>query len=300
MRRSRNHRATERLFVAWLVAIPFVAHALWPFGDAAAPARPRIAVTRFEVPANLVVPLIERVETTFLHDGTIGALVRGDVVDVVERTRMDAVGTELGLTKAGLTDPAQAARIGKLVGASHVLVGTLATVELRRDRRPIPYTTRFEDGLRGRIRLEYRVVEAESGRVAGADSVDVRDELWASDAGDAVAPFWEQLQRTAAEAIAVRVLDVAAPLRVVAVDGGRVELSRGTTSGVAAGLVCDVLDARHDPVARVTVSEAAATHASGRIEGDAAGVAPDMPCRPRAAAPPEPPAAAHDPTEGRW
>jgi TolB-like protein len=247
-----------------------------------------------------VVPLVSRVETTFLHDGTIGALVRSDVVDVVERTRIDAIGAEVGLTKGGYTDPAKAAQLGKLLGASHVLVGTVAEVQLRREPRPLPYTTRTEEALRGRIRVQYRIVEVESGRVVGADSADVRDDAGHTQGRDDAQAFWEHLQATASDVLALRVLDVVAPLRVVTIENSRAELSRGTSSGIATGLVCDVLDARQDTVAHIVVSHASATHASGEVDGDPLAVGPGMACRPQAAPPPAPPAARSDPTAERW
>jgi hypothetical protein len=286
---------------------------MWPF-DAAAPptaapaatAKPRVAIARLEVPANLILPIIIRVETTFLHDAMIDALVHAGVLEVVERTRIDKLLEEQGLTKNGITDPAQAAALGKVLGASVFAVGILRDVELRVVDRPLPYTTRTERAVDSRIHFDFRLFEVETSRVIQSGTVDARAEqalvLSTGTRGesDAIESLWEEAQRQAAGNFAAQVVDTLVPLRIVNVEAGRAELNRGTSTGIGTGLVCDVLDARQDPVAQVKIATAAATHAAGELVGNVAAVKADMRCRPQPPAPPSAPVGRQDPLQQRW
>lgn len=72
----------------------------------------------------------------------------GDV-DVVERQRLQAVLDELDLGHKGLTSEATAAKVGKLLGAQYLVMGTY-----------------FE--LMGTLRIDARVVDVETGRIVHA------------------------------------------------------------------------------------------------------------------------------------
>lgn len=70
-------------------------------------------------------------------------------VDVVERARLQALLDELKLGHDGVTDPATAAKVGKLVGAEYLVLGSY-----------------FE--LMGTLRIDARVVHVETGRIVHA------------------------------------------------------------------------------------------------------------------------------------
>jgi TolB-like protein len=74
-------------------------------------------------------------------------------VTLVERARLHDVQGELKLGRTAAVDPATAARAGKLAGASHIVVGTFTVVGKK-------------------LRLDSRLVEVSSGKVALATSVD--------------------------------------------------------------------------------------------------------------------------------
>jgi hypothetical protein len=260
---------------------------------------------RLEVPADLVIPIVIRVETTFLHDALIAALVGTRAVDVVERTRIDALLEEQGLTKTGVTDPAQAAALGKVLGANAIAVGTLRDLELGgHDNPPLPYTKRVERVVRGRIRFDFRLFDVETSRVLEAGSVEALQErnvgATRGDDPEGLRLLWNDVQQEAAERFGARVVDVLRPLRIVSVQGRRAELNRGTASGVRAGVVCDVIDAKEARVGEVTVSNASETAAAGELGGDATAIQADMLCRLRPAVPPPPPAERPDPLRDRW
>ncbi len=297
------------LSLAWLLSSSR-AIAAWPFdglfptAEPTQAAPPRVAVARLEVPANLIIPIIVRVETSFLHDALIAALVRTRTVDVVERTRIDKLLDEQGLTKTGVTDPAQAAALGKVLGASTFAVGTLRDLELREsDKPPLPYTTRAERVLVGRVRFDFRMFDVQTSRVLEADTIDARQERTVSAAGsnaEALRELWDSVQQEAAARFAARIVDTLMPLTIVSVQGHRAELSRGMASGVREGLACDVIGAEEIPVAELAVSNATESRAAGELGGDPALVRPGMVCRIRPPAPPAPPPARTDPLQNLW
>ena len=207
--------------------------------------RPQLAVARLVIPATLVIPWWSNVETNLLHDQLIEALVRTDTVDVVERTRFDKVMAEQELTKSGITDPDQAARLGKVVGARYVLIGTLDQALLERSSKPLPYTERADIKGRGQIRIAFRVVDVETSRVALASSEDVTEErrmISGSEREEDLKPLWNGLVHKAAAEIAQCVVEHLVTVKVVTLEGNEVELSRGASTGLRVGNVFEVFD----------------------------------------------------------
>ena len=64
-----------------------------------------------------------------LADMMVTDLVASEAVDVVERERFQAVVAELKLQRSRYFDPATAQQLGKAVGASHAVTGTIMAVE---------------------------------------------------------------------------------------------------------------------------------------------------------------------------
>jgi hypothetical protein len=269
--------------------------------------RPHVAIARLEIPTALVIPWWTPVETTFLHDQLIEALVRTEAFDVVERTRLDTLLEEQQLTKTEITDPNQAAKLGKMLGAEYFIVGTLRTAELAQGDRRLPYTTRDEHTASGRIRFTFRVIEVETSRIVVASTaeswLDARD-VNGVDAEQA----WRDLQRRAGEQLAHQVLDALVPVEIVRIDGDQVALSRGASTGIVAGQAFDITapaDGDHRlqggaTVGTLEVTDTAPNGATARITTHQTEIRPGMVCR--AVAPPEPaaPAARPDPLESRW
>ena len=116
--------ALPRLGVlAFAGAVAFV-----PSGIAGAQATPArsatVAVMEFESSA-MVRPEQFAAITTGLQVMLASALQTNPNVRVVERTKLDEVIKEQNLGTAGRLDPATAARVGKLIGAGHMLFGTI-------------------------------------------------------------------------------------------------------------------------------------------------------------------------------
>lgn len=74
---------------------------------------------------------------------------------VVERRRFDAVLTELRLGVSDLVDPASAARVGQILGAENIIVGTIAD-------------------LGSRIEMDAHLIDVQTASVVSSSSVSVR------------------------------------------------------------------------------------------------------------------------------
>lgn len=101
-----------------------------------APKRPVVAVLYFDNQTN------DRnldVMQKGLADMMVTDLVASDAVTVVEREKFQAVVSELKLQRSKFFDPATAQKVGKMLGASHVVTGTIleAAAQLRLEVRVI-------------------------------------------------------------------------------------------------------------------------------------------------------------------
>lgn len=90
-----------------------------------------------------------------LSERLIGRLLQGGAVDVVERTRLEAVLAEQRLGADGVIDPRRAAALGKVLGADAVVTGTFVTLS------------------GGRVEVHARLIDVENSRVLGAASARV-------------------------------------------------------------------------------------------------------------------------------
>ncbi len=90
-----------------------------------------------------------------IADALIGDLGRLGRLQVVERERLDAILSEMKLQQSGLTDPASAVRIGRVLGVQALLMGSYTAIG-------------------GMIRIDARIVEVETGLVLKAEEVTGR------------------------------------------------------------------------------------------------------------------------------
>jgi TolB-like protein len=221
--RTAMHRALLVLAVIVLFA-PAVP------GGAAAPAKPRVAVAA--VTSVVKSPYAARALETALLD----ALVNSGRFEVVTRGQLDRVLAEQKLQNSDLVDPAEARRVGRLLGAQYLVVGSLLSAD-------------FEPGFfskdRFLVKAQLQLVEVETGRIRTSDTfTGTRIVLMMkrkTGIGTELAPAEERKSiGEGAEAIARQFADrvgVIEPLEgyVVAVEGARVAINLGEASGVRPG-----------------------------------------------------------------
>jgi TolB-like protein len=126
-------------------------------GAPAAPARPTLAILFFDYTGKdeALAPLREGLAQMLISDFSAGGQVR-----VVERTRLKALLEEQKLGQSGRVDPASASRVGKLLGARFLVLGS------------------FFD-LKNVLRIDARVVEVETGRIIrGVGANGPADDFW--------------------------------------------------------------------------------------------------------------------------
>jgi TolB-like protein len=122
----------------------------------------KIDVSKIPPRAFAVTPFVVATRDTLLTPLGFGLadllttdLARSPRLQLVERLHTDAILHELDLVDAGVTDPRGAPRVGRLVGARRILIGTLSS------------------GADGTVHLDVRVVDVISGtvqQVAAADA----------------------------------------------------------------------------------------------------------------------------------
>ncbi len=148
----------------------------------------RVTVKR-RVPAEIPLPSSHRLAIVGLQgedaDSLVGALTEALVssgrFEVLERSRLDAAVSEIGLSAAGFTSDDSAKTFGELTGADAVITGavrpeyveraTSATEKCARDGRLVECVVHRRTA-EARLTVELRVVATESGKVLAARSLD--------------------------------------------------------------------------------------------------------------------------------
>lgn len=267
----------------------------------------RIAVALLEVPTTLVIPWWSRIETSFLHDALVASLVRSGALDVVERTRIDAILAEQKLTRDAFTDPANAARLGKLLGADYLVVGTLVDASVSRGGAPIPYTGRSEQSVDARVAFDFRVIGVETGVAIVAGRAEGNAAERSVETGDS-RRLWEAAQEYAAADFTAQVVDAVAPITVASIDGDVLRLDGAAAERVDVGEAFEIYPARRRRavdgppvvVGRAEVTSVGEEGARARITERVGEVRAGMTLRRPLPAPPLPPEARSDPAERRW
>lgn len=126
-------------------------------GAPAAAVKPTLAILFFDYSGKdeALAPLREGLAQMLISDFSAGGQVR-----VVERTRLKALLEEQKLGRSGQVDPTTASRLGKLLGARFLVLGS------------------FFD-LKNVLRIDARVVEVETGRIVRSVGANgAADDFW--------------------------------------------------------------------------------------------------------------------------
>lgn len=153
--------------------------------------------------------------------------------EVVERSQLGTVTKEMGFGQTGLVDPATAAEIGKMAGAQYILVGKVTMADVFRSQVPILGIKT----MKGRIGLEYRLIDGETGRILLSSSLTdshTVDEITGSDFSQQV--ILNKTCRDAAEKV-LEEIQRKNPLTgmVLDADGKTIYLDLGLDSGIKEG-----------------------------------------------------------------
>ncbi len=160
--------------------------------------RPTLAVLPFTVGDH-----VKNVGDLHIGDILATALFKTGRFDMVERSKLNEILKEQRFSRSGMVDESTAAQIGKLVGASAVVFGTLSTAAQQK-------LDRFAyDVIQTDVRLEARAVETTTGRFVFTETADGRSEIKVvTDAhgtviSGAVAPQAEYIKAATAATVAL-------------------------------------------------------------------------------------------------
>ena len=121
---------------------------------------PTVAVVPFTNQAVIKNDLDDRMDISLAQDATDMNLVSTGMFNMVERTRLDALIDEMQLGMTGLVDVGSAAKIGKLLGAQYIVLGSVTGLSTKTK------TNSFSGNSYQVIAHVYvRMVEVETGRV---------------------------------------------------------------------------------------------------------------------------------------
>lgn len=271
--------------------------------DRGATARPRVAVVGFAPPSGAANDLWSPAEVTALTDAVIARLVDGGAVDVLERDAVMRIFTEQGMDSAAHATPAAAARAGRVLQADYVVLGSVAEAREDQVAEALPYGAGVERTSQARAGIDVRVVEVETSRIVGAGRAQLDDVASAVGAPIDARERRAQLARAAAVRVAERVVDAVVPTAVGAVVDGEVQLTRGSTAGVAPGdrfAVLPSAGAGAPPLAEIEVTRVGPTWATARVLTRRGDVAPGDECQLVSRRPAPPPLARTDPLAERW
>jgi TolB-like protein len=193
-----------------------------------------IAVLPFEL-AGPVVHLDDPFETTVLQDVFNRVLVNTRKFVVVDRTRLKRLRDEQRFGGSGLVDAASRARVGRILGAQYLVMGTVFDYSVSPPRE-MAYGSGWTRPVR--ISVEVQVVDSGSGQIVSARKAEATTQVRVPDASAAGAIPRAALEQ-AAEQVASQslnaILDVAYPIKVIEVVGDKVRLNRGQDGGLKAG-----------------------------------------------------------------
>ena len=126
---------------------------------------PRIAIGEFEYRG--VAHL--RDGTRALPDMITTALMQTRRFELVERQRVNEALREMGLGEAGITEGGTAQRLGTLVGADFILLGTITQASL--DERDVATAGIRTSVQEMRMGVDIRIIDAKTGQIRTAETV---------------------------------------------------------------------------------------------------------------------------------
>ena len=152
----------KRCFTALLAGVLLVLWQLPAVCFAGLNDYPTLAIMPFGKKASIS-PELTLQDVTIINEIVYDELVNSGYFNVVERERLDAVCDELSFDMSGLVDQSSAARVGKMLGAQYILIGSLNGLSTRRSNAEIVGIGNKNAQVYAHISM--RVVEVETGSV---------------------------------------------------------------------------------------------------------------------------------------
>jgi TolB-like protein len=181
-----------------------------------------------------------RNEIRTVEDSLIRTFVATNKFDVIERAKIETVLNEHDFATSGFGDPANAARLGKLLGAQYMVVGNIYELGTSVSRSTIPYVNETTCTATARIRIEMRTIRTDTGKIVAAQMAD-SDAIGAKGRACGASPqkaLVQAIERVATFLVG-KTIDLVYPIRVVHVAGDELTLNRGEGGDFVVGSVLE-------------------------------------------------------------
>ena len=151
---------------------------------------------------------------------------------LVDREYVDAALAEQKRVAANALAPSELATLGHLLAADYLLVGTLADAGVDLQRGEVQLTGYRYTDLDARLRADFRLIDAATGKVYAAGSVPLgakdRAAGWLRSGDAGLGDLLDALVSRAADGVATQVLEAIHPIQVIGpAAGGEVSLNQG-------------------------------------------------------------------------
>lgn len=107
-------------------------------------------------------------ETSLLTNKLVAELIKTQKVTVLERSKIESIMQEISLTQTELTDPAKTVKLGKLLGADYLVMGSISILNGKISNVALPYNAGFQRITEFIAGAEMRVVQSETGVILTA------------------------------------------------------------------------------------------------------------------------------------
>jgi curli biogenesis system outer membrane secretion channel CsgG len=188
---------------------------------------------------------LKQIELPVLTDLFIGKLAGSSKFAVVERSRAEAFLSGVEKAAEGPSGAEEVLKRGAELGAQYLALGTLTYAAHDIEREPVAYTSRTNLLERGEIRVELKIIETSTGRIAaavpGKARIERRIKQEAAGPGSLPGSMLADLREELAHDLMVRTVDAFYPFKVVSVNGSAVIADRGENFRIRTGEVFEVI-----------------------------------------------------------
>ncbi len=178
----------------------------------------------------------------------IAFLTKSRKFTVLERQHINKILDENNLSESQWVKPGEEQRIGKLLLADYLIIGTINRLEFIVKAIPIKLTGRTEFRYIMTFKVQFRITKVSSGQIVFADtliqkitSTDIRREIPASVRKDWVmGDYKDLLFKRTVNLVGNAILENIYPVKIASVSGKNVVLNRGKGAGIKVGTIYNV------------------------------------------------------------
>tara|TARA_R110000868_G_scaffold8205_3_gene42510 strand:- start:105687 stop:106727 length:1041 start_codon:yes stop_codon:yes gene_type:complete len=179
--------------------------------------------------------------TSSMTNSITNYLVQSHKFNVVERNKVQQVADELNFNDSQYVSPQNAVKIGHMLGADYLVMGSIENIDVRHEKDSNPYMQDGELMYHGALAINVQVVDTKSGQIVASYPVQVQKKLYPhSDKIMNKSLFLNQLKDKAAQQATNDILQAIFPLQIMQVQGKQVFINRGTGADFKVGSIMTV------------------------------------------------------------